>query len=580
MDPAALVGLTIYNLQPMPPKWDRIGIFYVTFCATWTAIVLAGMAFRWANRTQPILKIRGLPFAFGSIIFLHMYWCMAQITYPIGGTMPVVIAYDVQYFVMGIWFPLAKLQRLQFMDNGARYPRGCNGRKSSWLCRLRNMEYEKRLMIFIWFGIVAQCLLTTGMWLACKKYHPTFGLPGTEIRGETLPEQLIELGRGWEWWPTIIWQFVWTWALAPTLIWRAWSVRDTMGWRTQTVGCCLSSLHATLMFLIASYVPAFNKINMYFTPSQWIHLSTMMFEIFTIFIPLVQLICLRTQTKHVTDANARWETGSQMTFNRSSTVVSFYGTKNSLSFSQEEKGQSTLCQLKPSDIGSEPDSRLLTMTALDHALRENRSALQEFSALSDFSGENIAFLARVSEWKSHSWPHALSGSTSQEPLGDDTRLEVYNRALEIYADFISLQHAYFPLNLPSQEMKQLFTIFDKPARIMFGEDPSINIAVPFDDAYVQGHEGSDSGNHGDLRNQVRYTGEVPSEFDSTVFDIAHAHIKYLVLTNTWPKFVKEMHQRRRSHETSRSVVTNKSESSLLSQVSSGLTNLIRSIKAT
>ncbi|KAK1595616.1 uncharacterized protein LY79DRAFT_588594 [Colletotrichum navitas] len=578
MDPAALVGLTIYNLPPMPPKWDRIGIFYVTFCATWTAIVLAGMAFLWANRTHPILKIRGLPLAFGSIIFLHMYWCMAQITYPIGGTMPVVIAYDVQYFVMGIWFPLAKLQRLQFTDNGARYEQGCNGRKSSWLCRLRNMEYGKRLMIFIWVGIVAQCLLTTGMWLACKKYHPTFGIPGTEIRGETLPEQLIELGRGWEWWPTIIWQFVWTWVVAPILIWRAWSIRDTMGWRIQTVGCCLSSLHATPMFLIASYVPAFNKINMYFTPSQWIHLSTMMFEIFTIFIPLVQLVRLRIQTKHVTDANARWETGSQMTF-RPSTVVSFYGTKNSPSSSQEEKAQLALCQLKYSDIGSEPDSRLLTMTALDHALRENRSGLQEFSALSDFSGENIAFLARVSEWKSHSWPHTLSGSKSQESLGEDERLEAYNRALEIYADFISLQHADFPLNLPSQEMKQLFNIFDKPARIIFGEDSSINIAVPFDDAYVQGYEGSESSSHGDLRNQVRYTGEVPSAFDFAVFDTAHDHIKYLVLTNTWPKFVREMHQRRRSYETSRSVVTNESDSSLLSQVSSGVTNLIRSIKA-
>lgn len=28
--------------------------------------------------------------------------------------------------------------------------------------------------------------------------------------------------------------------IAPYLIWRAWSIRDTMGWRTQTIGCCLS----------------------------------------------------------------------------------------------------------------------------------------------------------------------------------------------------------------------------------------------------------------------------------------------------------------------------------------------------
>jgi hypothetical protein len=29
------------------------------------------------------------------------------------------------------------------------------------------------------------------------------------------------------------------------------------------------SLHATPMFLIASYVPAFRPVNMYYTPSQW-----------------------------------------------------------------------------------------------------------------------------------------------------------------------------------------------------------------------------------------------------------------------------------------------------------------------
>ncbi|GKT40500.1 uncharacterized protein ColSpa_00681 [Colletotrichum spaethianum] len=344
------------------------------------------------------------------------------------------------------------------------------------------------------------------------------------------------------------------------------------------------------MFLIASYVPAFNKINMYFTPSQWkcsrrslmenqrIHLSTMMFEIFTIFVPLVQLVRLRIQAKHVTDANAKWDTCSQMN-PRSSNVVSFHGPKSVVSSSQAEKSQPTVYHVDSSDLSSEPDSRLLTMAALNHALRENQSAIQEFSALSDFSGENIAFLARVSEWKSRSWPSALSDSESRDVLGEEERLDAYNHALEIYADFISLQHAEFPLNLPSQEMKHLFNVFDKPARVLFGEDSSVNIATPFDDAYMQEREGSRSESNGNIRSQAKYTGEIPAVFDSTVFDSADGHIKYLVLTNTWPKFVKEMYQRRRSSETGRSVMTNESEDSLLSRVSSSVTALIRSVKA-
>ncbi len=85
-----------------------------------------------------------------------------------------------------------------------------------------------------------QILLTVGMWVACKKYHPSFGIPGTEIQGETLEEQIVDLGRGWEWWPSVLWQFIWTWIVAPIMLWRAWGIRDTMGWRTQTVGCCLA----------------------------------------------------------------------------------------------------------------------------------------------------------------------------------------------------------------------------------------------------------------------------------------------------------------------------------------------------
>lgn len=312
-----------------------------------------------------------------------------------------------------------------------------------------------------------------------------------------------------------------------------------------------------------------------------IHLSTMMFEIFTIFVPLVQIIRLRILLRHVTEANAKWETESQTTL-RASTAASFHGRKRPGSSSQAEKGQPIVYQTGSADIGPDIDSRLLTMTALDHALRENQGVLQEFSALSDFSGENIAFLARVSEWKSRSWPNAISDSESRESLAQEERLDAYNYALQIYADFISLEHADFPLNLPSQDMKQLFRVFDKPARILFGEDASVNIAVPFDDAYLRSRTGSSSGSSGDIRHQARYTGDIPSGFSSTVFDSAQGHIKYLVLTNTWPKFVREMHSRRRSSETSRSVMTaetTKSESSLLTKVSSSVSSLLRSVKA-
>lgn len=164
-------NLTIYNLPPAPPRWDRVGIFYISFCATWTALVFAGAAFCWFNRHSPVLRIRGLPLSLTAILFLHCYWVLAQITYPIGGTMNIVLAYDIQYFFMGIYFPLgialiqaSNMRFLHVANLQKRYAdpdrdagsHGCNGGAHSWLCKLRNMNYTKRIMIFIGVGMVFQ----------------------------------------------------------------------------------------------------------------------------------------------------------------------------------------------------------------------------------------------------------------------------------------------------------------------------------------------------------------------------------------------------------------------------------------
>ncbi|KAJ6443634.1 Carboxypeptidase A1 [Purpureocillium lavendulum] len=575
--------VSLYTLPTSPANWDRIGIFYICYACIWTTLVLSGMVFCWLNRHHPVLKIRGLPLSFTAIAFLHAYWILAQITYPIGRTIPTILAYDIQYFFMGIWFPLgialfhasnsrflhiAKLQK-QFTHPELRFRAGCDGAKSSWLCRLRNMRYTRRIMIFIGFGMVLQVLLTVGMWLACKKYHPTYGIPGTDLHGATLPEQLEDLGRGWEWWPSVLWQVIWTWIVAPILIWRAWGIRDTMGWRTQTIGCCLSkydapllshtliakaadktSLHATPMFLIASYVPAFRKVNPYFTPSQWIHLSIFMFEIFTVFVPVFQVIRLQLLSKKAQDSNAKWETGSQTTTLRSSTSADWQKTS---SLNLVEKGQAL--DYLDETLGD----RLLTMSALEHVLGENPGPLQEFSALCDFSGENIAFLTLLSIWQK-----SLSDAVEHE-----TRLESYNRALEIYVDFVSPRDAEFPLNLSSSHLKPLQEVFEKAARIVCGEGRNDPV-TPFD---MDPRTTSRS-----LSNLVRYTGEIPEGFHSGIFDSIQSHVKYLVFTNTWPKFVEEMQQqRRRSSETGHSDFTTSSEKTLASRVSSQVSSFLSSL---
>ncbi|KAJ5806461.1 uncharacterized protein N7503_004063 [Penicillium pulvis] len=556
---AAMADLTVYNMPTSPPNLDRVGVFYISFCVIWTTLVLAGMIFCLVNRHIPILRIRGLPLSFSAITLLHVYWILGQISYPIGPTLSTVIAYDIQFFAMGIYYPLgialfqasnirflhvAKMQK-QFVHPELRPQRKCKDAKSSWLCHLKNMDYMKRTLSLIGIGMVLQFIITVAMWLACKKYHPTYGISGTEIHGATIAEQIVYLGRGWEWWPSLLWQVIWTWIVAPILIWQAWGVHETLGWRTQTIGCCLSSLHASPMFLIASYVPAFAKVNTYFSPSQWIHISIMMWEIFTVFVPIFHVFRLWTLSKKATALTTKYNSASiSMTMlNKSPSPSVKWNNASSSTLGEKDQPveSSNVCLV----------DRIYTMDALEHVLNHNPQQLQEFAALSDFSGENIAFLSQVASWKS-CWP---------ESLDENQLLDAFNQALRIYANFISTHDAEFPLNISSQTLKQMQSVFEQPARSILGEK-SVNTTSPFETdpfAHPPGSEGVR------MSHDDRYTGDIPIGFDMAIFNDLQEEIKYLVLTNTWPKFVESM--RRRSSDTERSGYTTQSETSLKSWIS-------------
>ncbi|KAG6056027.1 hypothetical protein E4U17_002562 [Claviceps sp. LM77 group G4] len=549
MTPEALPSLTtIYNFPPAPPKFDRVGTFYIAFGASWTLLVVAGMLFCALNHDNPVVKIRCIPLSFGAIILLHSYWILAQITYSVGMSMPVVLAYDIQYFFMGIYYPLgmalfhasnlrflriAKLQR--YFARSEVPVRELKSREEGGVLsvfrRVRDWEYTAQIMFWVGLGIAVQILLTIVMWLACKKYHPSFGLPGTEIKGSTFPEQLVDLGRGWEWWPFLLWQLVWTWIVAPYLIWHSWDIRDTMGWRTQTIACCTASLHAVPMFLIASYVPAFQKVNVYFAPSQWIHLSIMVFEIFAVFVPAYLVIRSWSIVRHVNTSNDRWEVDSMKSISdvssSSSSIVADWKSSYFTSFSKKET---------PDFFKQDLGDRFLTMAALDYLLRNNPTPLQDFSAMHDFSGENIAFLTRAARFKA-SWPVMPSGTQV---------LDVYNEALGIYTDFISTKDAEFPLNLASRELKAQEDVFEYAVRSLMGASDA-NPATPFDVEAPRAKGGflGNSSTASEIFLLVQYRGPVPDAFSLDIFDQIESHVKYLVLTNTWPKFVSEMRARRR-----------------------------------
>ncbi|ROT41977.1 hypothetical protein SODALDRAFT_268690 [Sodiomyces alkalinus F11] len=588
-------------------NWDGLGVFWTAFASGWTALLIAGMAFLHRRRHMPILRIRGLPLSFCAILFLHAYWLAVQLGYVYGHLMP----NGVEYWIMGIYFPfgvaLFHASNSQFLHVAKRQkkyaqlalPAG-SGKKpgqhqrqqhqqqqlakkktssSKWplVGKFRRYDYTTKMLAVVCAGMTFQFALTLVMYLVSRKFHPSFGIPGTEVTG-TPDEVKREQGRGWEWWPSVFWQIFWAWMVAPYILWQSRGIHDTQGWRVQTVACCLVSLHAAPMWLIALYVDGMGVINQYFIPPQWIAVSIMFMEIFTIFTPCWQVLRHQSLRQETLELIALWETGrksgSGKSFASDSTRVGGSGKETYLSWKhmgEAERGGSI-------DAMTAAGGGLLTMDALEYALKKNPGPLQHFSALKDFSGENIAFLTAVLRWKTNLRAHqnagapaSLVGSSSpaeaqRKRQREERDREMFNEALRIYTEFISPRDAEFSINISSSDLKRIEAVFESAARTLYGDERrSKDSATPFDDwGAPKSSSASEKGIvHGDgdgdvdmsdagstIAERVYYWGRIPEGFDETVFDEAETSIKYLVLTNTWPRFVRD---RRTSFDSTESV---------------------------
>lgn len=386
-------------------------------------------------------------------------------------------------------------------------------------------------------------------------------------------EIAIQQGRGWEWWPSLFWQFLWAWIVAPIILWRSRGIKDTHGWQLQTIACCIAGLPAAPMWLIALYVPAMGPVNAVLIPPQWIAISIFIIEIFTILLPCYQVHKHQALRQETLDCITSWESSKKISSSTASTYltpgpVSPTSTKFSLSPSLSKT-------TKPFDFEAQPEplptDGVLTMAALEHVLSRNPSPLLHFSATRDFSGENIAFLSAVSNWRASLPTPFLRNRYNSSP---EAVRQVFTEALRIYTEFVSTREADFPINIGWADLKKLQSVFDFAASIVrdgggekkrrdsalaFGEvdytrdrDQDTESQIGITKAERPGTEGSvetlvlEGVKAGGKEEEEEglWQGEIPVGFDATVFDAAESSIKYLVLTNTWPKYVRE----RRSSE--------------------------------
>lgn len=274
---------------------------------------------------------------------------------------------------------------------------------------------------------------------------------------------------------------------------------------------------------------------------------------------------------------AAWETKHNHGGEGSSTL----GATSVLGGSPSQKAWKTISAMEKASttesVGTAYSGEsMLSMGALEYVLEHNPDPLRQFSALKDFSGENVAFLTAVAEWRNR---YRTVGK------GEAAR-EAYNKALSIYVDFISSKDAEFPINISFQVKTSLEGMFEKAARVLYGDRGLANSpATPFAPGtdWPRGEAaaarpshaserpiiGSRSNSNTDVElramtDRVAYWGEIPAGFDATIFDKAETSIKYLVLTNTWPKFVRD---RRESGISLTSVGSGGQRGSFVSRVS-------------
>ncbi|KAJ4123181.1 hypothetical protein NW768_009709 [Fusarium equiseti] len=547
-----------YSSKPQP-NLDGLGIFWIIWTFVWTFIVAGGMIFLWRRRDMPMLRIRDLPLSFVAIILLHMYWGAVQTGYVY---FPLFTP-EGEYWIMSLYFPVgialfhasnsrflhvAKQQKELFAPDEKAETKS-RARPGSLLGRFQRLDYNKKILATIGAGMVIQLILTIIMWCISKKFHHSWGVAGTEVHPGTKEYEKSQMGKGWEWWPSVFWQFVWAWIVAPYILWQARHVNDTQGWRTQTIACCIANLHATPMWLVALYVPAMEPVNAYWIPPQWLAISIMAIEIFTIFLPCWEVIQHNTLRQETLDSIAQWQ------LNKKAVT---HGARSVATGSTTVAASALTSWSKDGSVKSSGGESILTMEALEYVLERNPEPLQQFSALRDFSGENIAFLRAVAEWKSSLPPSVRDPEKIKEPAVQELVRERFNSALRIYTSFISSRDAEFQINLSSQQQRKLETVFEDSARILFGDKGSVDPALPFETFQMTttankvkssgaSSHGSETGimetdlanDSGSQSDKALYWGDIPEGFDATIFDDSEGHIKYLVLTNTWPKFVKD-----------------------------------------
>lgn len=561
-------------------NWDDLGKLYAGFAIAWTVILYAGATWLFINRHISFLKMRNIPLAIAAISFLHVYLVKILLAYTTNGH----FLCSAEFWIMSIYLPFgialfqANVVQLQSVSdqqqallNGEhatnhrrnqRHPSGVKGLISRW----RALTALHKTYAMIGLGMLAQLVATAAIYGTSKKLQGFWPANLSHAKGQAFCR------KGLEWIPSSIWQLWWSCFYGPYLLYKVRNIKDLHYWRLQIVFSVIAGFPGSPLWLAALYSPAFKPVNIRFVPPMWLAPGIIVAQAVTIFFPIYEAYKSRSQLRTTLELIKSWDEkrhNDDSTLNSSSS-----SSKHRSYFSTSVKSISTTTR-------SVRSREMHTMAALEKALIMNPIPLLHFAATKDFTGENIVFLMQVRDWHA-AWKRMLS---TNNPLPDAAKSALYDMALEIYVSSVHEKSASFPINIESKIKRDLDAVFEaaasdrRPYRDDSTADPftdrsvhdpfttpprpqSIDLPLPrslrgileradSDDTEPTLRNGSqdDMGSTKELMFEVNPCVRPPvrraeaakliSAFDEHVFDEAEKSIKYLVLTNTWQKFVME-----------------------------------------
>ncbi|CAD6587062.1 MAG: hypothetical protein ASARMPRED_002979 [Alectoria sarmentosa] len=564
---------------------DGYGISNIVFIVMYSLCFYSACLFTWIYRHHPVLRMRNVPLMLLSVLTMHVFTFAVFVVYTMNGAFPCQVEYWCMclYLPIGIGLYQAYNQQLLIVSRGQAalitkeelfkpiFPRGKGfGGPKYWAFRFKiwwqNVSTKGKYEGFVLIGIVIQFTVSFIIYNISRKFNH-YGI----VDHHTSPGLCR---RGWEWVPTIIWQFSWNYIFGPYLLWNIRMIKDIYHWRLQTTLAIIAGLPGAPMWLVAVYSDKFAPVNKYWLPSEWLIPGLMTIEVVTLGFPIYAIFKNKKAAREVNNALADFDQKHLQSFDEGTTLG---GSGNSL-------------QTKGSTKGSKKKGKMYPMESLDACLSGNHDGLQVYASCMELNGENIIFLTKVIAFTQQCQKafYETCKSTSEFRRA---RTAMFRVGLSIFVSLVHSGTASYPINIESNIYGQLDLVFgpatalvasakasrspsiatpllsssskitpwDDPADSSSNgaepDDPSTGYFGTSDNSYPMQPMGRKSSGNDSCEHIVVHVREnevvgvnegsdplegikVPAEFDERVFDAAFGSVRFMVWTETWQRYMQ------------------------------------------